>query len=175
MTSAPPPFPTTSPYPAPAAAADPGTRRGVLASWLQRVGAYLVDVLAALAPWLVAGPFAYLTADRGVDIFGEPSIMTTPAGDWAVLAALAVQVVLWVANRWVLQGRTGRSVGKRVLGLRLADQRTGVVPGAGRTIGRELAHVLDWPGSLGFLWPLWDPLTQTFADKVSSTVVVRER
>ncbi|WP_225752716.1 RDD family protein [Actinotalea sp. Marseille-Q4924] len=175
MSSAPPPFAGTSPYPAPGSEPAPRVRRGVLATWLQRVGAHLVDVLVALAPWLVAGPFAYLTAERGVDVFGEPSIMTTTAGDWAVLAALAVQVALWIANRWVLQGRTGRSVGKRVLGLRLADQRTGVVPGTGRTIGREIAHVLDWPGPLGFLWPLWDRLTQTFADKVSSTVVVRER
>lgn len=174
MSSAHPPT-ATGPYPPHDDATAPGTRRGVLATWLQRVGAYLVDVLVALAPWLVAGPFAYLTAERGADVFGEPSVTTTTAGDWAVLAALAVQVVLWIGNRWVLQGRTGRSVGKRVVGLRLADRRTGVVPGTGRTIGREIAHVLDWPGPLGFLWPLWDRLTQTFADKLSGTVVVRER
>ncbi|WP_249051602.1 RDD family protein [Cellulomonas fimi] len=153
----------------------PPSRQAELASWLQRVGAMLLDHLVALLPWLVAGPFAWFTADRGVDIFGEPSIMTSTAGDWVMLAALAIQAGIWVWNRWIRQGRTGRSVGKQALGLRLADATSGQVPGVGRTIGRDFAHVLDWPGSLGYLWPLWDPRNQTFADKVVSTVVVRER
>lgn len=165
------------------------SRVGTLASYGQRVGAMLLDVLVSLVPWLVAGPFAWLTAERTQSPLGHTNVMTTTAGDWAVLAALALQVLVWVANRWVVQGRTGQSVGKRVLGIRLADARglgaLGSVAGAagpaggpvggGRTVGRELAHVLDWPGSLGYLWPLWDPLRQTFADKVTGTVVVRVR
>src|SRR5690606_5530581 len=55
------------------------TRRGEVASWGRRVAANLVDWLVTLAPGLVVGPFAYLTAERGTDLFGEPSIMTTPA------------------------------------------------------------------------------------------------
>lgn len=156
---------------------------GTLASYGQRVGAMLLDVLASLVPWLVAGPFAWLTAERTQSPLGHTNVMTTTAGDWAVLAALALQVVLWVANRWVVQGRTGQSFGKRRVGIRLADARgvtggygaLGGSVGGGRTVGREFAHVLDWPGPLGFMWPLWDPLRQTFADKVSGTVVVRVR
>lgn len=145
-----------------------------VASWGRRVGAHLVDWLVTLSPGLVVGPFAYLTAERGTDYFGEPSIMTSPAGDWAVLGGLVAAVALWVWNRWLRQGRTGRSVGKQLLRTRLVDARTGAVPGVGRTAGRELAHVLDWPGSIGYLWAIWDPRGQTFADKALSTVVVRE-
>ena len=165
---------------------------GDLASYGQRIGAMLLDVLVSLVPWLVAGPFAWLTAERTQSPLGHTNVMTTTAGDWAILAALALQAVLWVANRWLVQGRTGQSLGKRRVGIRLADARgvgaasgPGSLPGpagpvggpvgARRTVGRELAHVLDWPGPLGFMWPLWDPLRQTFADKVSGTVVVRVR
>lgn len=162
------------------------SRAGGLASYGQRVGAMLLDVLVSLVPWLVAGPFAWLTAERTQSPLGHTNVMTTTAGDWVILAALVVQAVVWVANRWAVQGRTGQSLGKRVLGIRLADARgaggadgpagpVGGPVGRGRTVGRELAHVLDWPGPLGFMWPLWDPLRQTFADKVTGTVVVRVR
>nr|WP_297426697.1 RDD family protein [uncultured Actinotalea sp.] len=148
--------------------------RAQVAPWGSRVAAYLVDWLVTLSPGLVVGPVAFLTADRGTDIFGEPTIMTTPTGDWAILAGLVVASGLWVWNRWLRQGRTGRSLGKQLLRTRLVDARTGAVTGVGRAAGRELAHVLDWPASLGYLWAIWDPRGQTFADKVVTTVVVRD-
>jgi hypothetical protein len=41
--------------------------------------------------------------------------------------------------------------------------------------GREIAHVLDGAVYIGYLWPLWDRLNQTFADKIVGSVVVRDR
>ncbi len=39
-----------------------------------------------------------------------------------------------------------------------------------------LAHFLDSLACyVGWLWPLWDPKRQTFADKIMSTVVVEQR
>lgn len=149
--------------------------RAELASWRRRVGAYLLDVAVSLSPWLLAVPVAQLTAVDGRDPWSDDLAGLSTTGAWAMLAAVALQAALWIANRWVLQGRTGRSVGKRALGLRLADRVTGEAPRTGRAVGRELAHVLDGVGPLGFLWPLWDDLTQTFADKIVGTVVVRER
>lgn len=149
--------------------------RAELASWGRRVGAYLLDVVVSLSPWLLAVPVIQLTAVDGRDPWSDDLAGLSISGAWALLAAVALQAALWIANRWVLQGRTGRSVGKRALGLRLADRVAGTVPRTGRTVGRELAHVLDGVGPLGFLWPLWDDLTQTFADKIVGTVVVRER
>lgn len=40
-------------------------------------------------------------------------------------------------------------------------------------LGREVAHLLDVCSVVGWLWPLWDPQQQTFADKLASTRVVR--
>jgi uncharacterized RDD family membrane protein YckC len=73
----------------------------------------------------------------------------------------------------VRQGRTGWSVGKRTLGIRLLEESTGRPLGTWRTFARNLAHVLDaLPCYLGYLWPLWDTRRQTFADKLVGTVVV---
>lgn len=167
--------PAATAGPAPAAPA-PSGRRAVTASWLQRVCALLLDHVLAAVPWLLVGPYAWFTAERYTSEWtGEPVVMTTQAADWAILVAVAVHVVVWVANRWVVQGRTGRSWGKRLMGLRLVDGRTGGAVGTGRTVGRELAHVLDAPGMIGFLAPLWDGAGRTFADMVVGTVVVQER
>jgi uncharacterized RDD family membrane protein YckC len=85
-----------------------------------------------------------------------------------LLASLAVQ--LW--NRVFRQGRTGQSIGKRALGIRLVGERSGQPLGAGMSFVRELAHTLDGSFYVGYLWPLWDEKRQTFADKVVGTVVV---
>jgi len=39
---------------------------------------------------------------------------------------------------------------------------------------RRLAHILDSASCyIGYLWPLWDDKSQTFADKVCTTIVVQ--
>ena len=35
---------------------------------------------------------------------------------------------------------------------------------------RDITHIVDGFFYLGYLWPLWDPKRQTFADKICSTV-----
>jgi len=38
---------------------------------------------------------------------------------------------------------------------------------------RQLVHILDSLACyIGWLWPLWDAKSQTFADKIMNTVVV---
>ncbi|BDT91338.1 hypothetical protein IFM12275_13140 [Nocardia sputorum] len=69
-------------------------------------------------------------------------------------------------------GRTGQSLGKQAVGLRLVDARSGAPVGVGRAFVRQVAHVTDaLPFCLGYLWPLWDARGQTFADKLCGTVV----
>lgn len=89
------------------------------------------------------------------------------------IAALLAEpaIALWLAYR---EGTTGQSPGKRRLGIRLERADTGTPIGFGQAIVRRLVHILDaLPCYLGFLWPLWDERRQTFADKVTATVVVR--
>ena len=155
---------------------------GPLAGWGTRVLAMIVDSLLSLV-----GLIPYVVGVVLV-VAGLPdsSSYETPAGPAAnetntglvitgvilaiigILGMLAIQI--W--NRAFKQGRTGQSVGKKVMGIKLVDEHTGQPIGAGMSFVRDLAHTLDGFFYLGYLWPLWDDKRQTFADKILSTVVV---
>ena len=73
----------------------------------------------------------------------------------------------------IRQGRTGYSLGKTAVGIRLVKVSTGQPMGAGLCFVRQLAHYVDsLVCYLGWLWPLWDSRNQTLADKIMNTVVV---
>jgi uncharacterized RDD family membrane protein YckC len=77
---------------------------------------------------------------------------------------------------WILighiEGLTGQSPGKAIMGIRLVNAQ-GQLVGSGAGIGRRFLHVLDLiVCGLGFLLPLVDAKRQTIADKVMSTFVV---
>ncbi|WP_433304436.1 RDD family protein [Actinoplanes sp. CA-030573] len=133
------------------------------ASWIQRVGAYLIDALVVV-PFSVLGT----VLGRGTDADGQP---TLNALYW-VFTLLGLIVTGY--NRWYRQGGTGQSWGKKALGLRLIGERTGQPIGARMTFVRDLAHFVDAViFYIGFLFPLWDAKKQTLADKIVKTVVTR--
>jgi uncharacterized RDD family membrane protein YckC len=71
-------------------------------------------------------------------------------------------------------GETGQSYGKRMVGTKLLRESDGQFIGGGTGIGRAFVHILDGiPCYLGYLWPLWDPKRQTFADKIMGTIVIK--
>ena len=138
------------------------------AEWIKRVGGYLVD-MAVLLP-------AYLVAVIGVAIGSSDNDATSTIG--LVIAAVGYVAVFVIAiwNMIIRQGRTGWTIGKQVIGIRLIGERTGQPIGPGLTFVRALCHILDsLPCYLGYLWPLWDAKRQTFADKIMSTVVVEQK
>jgi uncharacterized RDD family membrane protein YckC len=123
------------------------------ASWGARVAAYLLDALPA---WLLIG-------------IGEALRSTL------LLLVLELAALGWtIYNRWIRAGKTGQSIGKSALDIRLIDEGTGQPIGGGMAFVRDLAHILD---SLilfiGYLMPLWDSQHQTLGDKCVHTVVVR--
>ena len=66
-------------------------------------------------------------------------------------------------------------VPKGIIGIKLIGESTGQPIGALMAFVRQLAHFLDsLLCYIGYLWPLWDDKRQTFADKILSTVVVRQ-
>lgn len=78
-----------------------------------------------------------------------------------------------VYNRWMQQGTTGQSLGKRITKIKLVGESTGQPIGAGMAFLRDLAHFVD--GIIcyvGYLWPLWDDKSQTLSDKIIGTVVI---
>ena len=91
------------------------------------------------------------------------------------MLGLVVTVAFWVWNICLRQGRTGASLGKSNLGIRLLKESTGRPLGAGLSFVRQLAHYVDsMICYLGWLWPLWDAKKQTIGDKIMSSVVVRD-
>ena len=96
---------------------------------------------------------------------------------WSLLAVGSVLYLvalgLAIYNCYFLAGRTGQTVGKRLMKIWLVGQRSGRPIGALNAFLRNLLHVLDGLGCVGYLWPLWDDERQTLADKIAQTVVVR--
>jgi uncharacterized RDD family membrane protein YckC len=128
------------------------------ASWIQRVGAFIVDYLVLL-------PFNILATVLGRGDNGLNFL-------YFIFSLLGL--VLWGYNRWYQQGKTGQSWGKKALGIRLVSEQSGQPIGVGMAFGRDIVHILDGlPCYIGYLWPLWDQKKQTFADKILKTIVVR--
>ena len=95
---------------------------------------------------------------------------------------LLVIGLLYGFNSVVLQGTTGQSLGKALLGLKLVrpiieedGRRWLALPGTGRCLWREGAHLIDWigfPFAIGALRLFWNPRRQSFADSICHTAVV---
>ena len=160
---------------------DDAPTRVVYASWFRRVLGYLVD---AFFTTVVSIPFTlgYINLGRGLDLQTDPVTGQTVAGpnndvSGTTVALLVIGGLIVLAftlwNSVFRQGRTGYSLGKTVVGIRLVRIATGGPAGAGMCFLRQLAHVFDsLLCYLGWFWPLWDSKRQTFADKIVSTVVV---
>ena len=142
----------------------------VLASWGRRLAAYLIDNLVLLlanvpAVAIIVAGLAQTPDNNGLFVLGAALF---------VLSAFVVPAVYFT----MLHGRSGQTLGKRWLRLRVVDAQTGVGIGYGRAFGRWLlvAVVNFLCGLLGLLdglWPLWDQQNQTWHDKAVSTVVVK--
>jgi uncharacterized RDD family membrane protein YckC len=142
----------SEPYPsAPYPQGGTMTAASPYASWIQRVGAYLIDVAPIIIVDLILGRITILL-----------SLLI-----W--LASIA-----WTAyNRWYQAGTTGQSLGKKVLNLRLVSEETGQPIGTLMAFVRDICHFIDSVICLvGYLFPLWDAKRQTIADKIVKTVVI---
>lgn len=136
---------------------------GPLADWPKRVIATLVDAVVYIAGYIVL-------AIVGV-ILGAVS---------DVLAALVVGVGYLALTAYALYiafmtGQRGASPGKRLTGLKVVKLADGQVIGGGMGIVRQIAHFVDSICLIGYLFPLWDPMRQTLADKIIGTVVLSDQ
>jgi uncharacterized RDD family membrane protein YckC len=133
------------------------------ATWIQRVGAYLVDGLCAAPFYILAVIFGRSTGDDGLTHINALYFVFYLLG-----------LVLNGYNRWYLGGKTGQSWGKKALGLHLVGEQTGQPIGPGMAFVRDLAHIVDAIICyIGFLFPLWDAKKQTLADKIVKTLVIK--
>ena len=84
----------------------------------------------------------------------------------------AIGFNIW--NLWVRRGRTGQTIGQKVMKIKTIGEDSGQPIGVGTAFLRELCHFLDGIACyIGFFAPLWDEKNQTWADKIVRSVVVR--
>ena len=128
------------------------------ASWGQRALGWLIDF----------GPIVLLYA-----IVIPVTVNEGAAGGVVALIGGLAWIGWCVYNRWIQQGNTGQSLGKRVAKIKLVREDTGQPVGPGIAFVRDLAHFVDNVICyVGWLWPLWDDKNQTLADKIIGTVVI---
>jgi uncharacterized RDD family membrane protein YckC len=133
------------------------------ASWLKRVGAYLIDSLLVAVAYFPAWIGLIISSSGGNDALATSLVVV------GVLLSLAV----FVWNTCLRAGRTGYSIGKGALGIKLVGDSSREPIGPGMAFLRYVCHVVDaLPLYLGYLWPLWDAKRQTFSDKIMRTVVL---
>jgi uncharacterized RDD family membrane protein YckC len=157
------------------------------ASVWARLGAALLDGVIVVLFWIpafvaiVAGPTEIKPCsvdDEGNVTIGEQinAFCEVPtAGTWVMFAGLALAALVGtVLYHTLLVGRSGQTVGKKALGVRVVDAGNGTVIGTGRALGRYLfaAFISGNICGLGYLWAIWDGRKQTWHDKVVSSVVV---
>ncbi|MGW2543069.1 RDD family protein [Kitasatospora sp. NPDC001574] len=144
-----------------------------LADWTDRATAAAVELgiagglmatytalLHLASPVFALGQLAALLA--GIDVRGALASLY-----WAAGAA-------WLVVQWTVRGRTGQSLGQRLVGIVVVDQDTGAPIGPARSILRSLLHTLDTlPLGAGYVRPVVHHQRQTWADTISRTVVVR--
>jgi uncharacterized RDD family membrane protein YckC len=155
------PYGQQAPYGQPAPFGQQGNPFGPprnYASWGQRALGWLIDF----------GPIVLLYA-----IVIPVMINEGEAGGVLALVGGLAWIGWCVYNRWILQGNTGQSVGKRVAKIKLVREDSGQPVGPGMAFVRDLAHFVDNVICyVGWLWPLWDDKNQTLSDKIIGTVVV---
>jgi uncharacterized RDD family membrane protein YckC len=138
-----------------------GAGQAQLATWGERVVAYLIEYAIGLG-FLIVGLILAGILGAIVDVLG-------------VLLGLVVYAgtIGFSFYNMYLNGATGQSVGKRLTGLKVVGEQTGQPIGGGMGIVRGLAHIVDGLVCyIGFLLPLFDDKKQTIADKLVSTLVI---
>src|SRR4051812_45282491 len=75
----------------------------------------------------------------------------------------------------LLQGWTGATPGKRVVGVAVLRASDGRPAGFLVSVVRWVAHLVDAILLIGYLRPLWNVKRQTFADSIVGTIVIETR
>lgn len=149
---------------------------GRFAGFWSRFGAVLLDTLI-LSPFgilarivLTNGKKEIRVCSFNANLYCKVPTSSTRSLYWLIVLAGFVAAILYYG---LMEGRTGQTIGKRALGIKVLDTSTGTPIGVGRAIGRHFAKILSAiPCLLGYLWMLWDPNKQTWHDKIVRSYVV---
>jgi uncharacterized RDD family membrane protein YckC len=132
-----------------------------MATPLRRLGARAIDVFIL---FFVAGGIAEgVAGTKSEDEFGN--------------ALLIAFLGVWTVSEIVLIALRGQTLGKMIVGIRVARNDEGQPPGLGRAFMRWFAmaalYVTIVLGPIASAWMLWDKQRQTLYDKAAGTIVLR--
>ena len=185
---APPPYqaaPQVNPYGA-AGQAFPGSKAyveqyfGPVAGFGSRAAALIIDgliTLVGLIPMIIGIVFLVMgfpaSDEFGYTIDGTENGGQLAIGGLLIGLGILLMVGIQIWNRIFKMGRTGQSVGKKVMGLKLINEQTGQPIGALQAFLRELlSGVINQVFYISYLWMLWDDNKQTLHDKVVHSTVI---
>jgi len=129
-----------------------------------RVGASLIEtILLGVIIWPLLTPLYGESYWKSEKLINGPmdSLLSCvfPAGGG---------ILYWIARQ--------ATPGKMAISAKIVDAKSGKAPGTGQLIGRYLAYYLSMiPLCLGFIWVAFDERKQGWHDKISGTVVVRQK
>ena len=156
-----------------------GQPGGGYASWGERVLATLWDIVVVLWPLALMFVGAIVLGIGGALASGDGGGVGTALIVIGVIILVVAYVwAIWrqIKNIWIDQGRTGYTYGKRKMGIRVIREQDGQPMGVGVAVARWLLHsLLNSCLLLDYLWPLWDPKSQTLTDKILGTVVIHQQ
>lgn len=157
---------------------------GKVADFGQRAIAYIIDYaisLIGLIPMIIGvivmvasiptpGTYNYDTGTYDSE-GGSTGGLVTGIILMVIGTLVALGIQIW--NRWIRQGKTGQSIGKKQVGLKTIGSTTGQPIGALNCFLRDMVNGLaNSVIYLGWLWMLWDPNRQTLGDKVMNSTVI---
>jgi uncharacterized RDD family membrane protein YckC len=133
--------------------------------WI-RTGATMIDAILIMLitfPILVSiYGWAYFDSTQTGLIAGPIDFLLS----W-VLPAVAT-ILFWLKKQ--------ATPGKMVVSLKVVDANTGNALSVGQSIGRYFAYFVSLlPLGLGFIWVAFDSKKQSWHDKLTNTVVIREK
>jgi uncharacterized RDD family membrane protein YckC len=145
---------------------------GELAGRWERLGALVLDsILVGVVSLALSAPFI------DWDAMTDPA-STTGGAFTTDLTSSAISTVLSFLYFWLMHARSGQTLGKKALGIRVVREQDGGAIGSGTAAWRYGVQILlAIPCGLGSLldalWILWDPRKQTLHDKAAHTLVVK--
>jgi uncharacterized RDD family membrane protein YckC len=154
------------------------------ASWIARVGAYIIDAI------VIGVPSAIIIGILGVGFARSSNLRINPntgritgtagSGFFAgFFVSLLIVLVAGVLYKVLMEGNPrGQTLGKMALGIRVRDAETGGPITYGKAAIRWLVAWVLWAafyigGIIDALFPLWDSRKQALHDKAAGTIVVK--
>jgi uncharacterized RDD family membrane protein YckC len=151
------------------------------ASFGSRLGAYILDSIFATILALLAGGILAIILVLLVGASQDPPVTRfeqaeqDDALETALIAGFYLGYIpMYYAYHWI-SASLGRGWGKRILGLRIIDVRTGGKPGWGSGLVRVLMSIVSGILLIGYLWSLWDSEKRTWHDRAAATTVIYTR